>query len=549
MTTARRLRRVAKNTHVSRENFDYTTEIWSEGSVQADGRYSVLWAGGGTVQITAEHTLRLESSPNPSSNGWGDTSSSLVVSRNSVGDFDETVRLRTLAQLRNEATPLGSRGSPNAWEVAWFGWHFVRSGPDNAFYYVVLKPTGLELGKVDQRLRNPDGSYLLAGGQRFLYTDSTPYPIGAWYTLRVRQTGATIEIWINGSKITTYTDGPGSWGWNSAETVLTSGGWAYYHEDARVEFDDCPVVPPIPTQQIVAVSTAAELSAALSNAIAGQTIQLADGTYSGNFVLRAKNGTASQPIIIQGSSNAIIDGGATSGGYAMYVDACSYIALRGFQITGAQKSVVFDQVQNSVIDGCIAHDCGAESMLLRNLSCDNRIQNCEIYHTGLVSPGYGEGIYIGMYYGDWTTAKSRTGGAPDASDRNQILFNNIHDTAAECIDIKEGTSSGIIRGNTLEGSHMSGINYADSWIDIAGCGYTVENNTGTAALLDGIQTHTQPAGILTASNNIFRSNTLVVNAGGFGINIDTAGTGNVVYTSNIASGAASGLTNIIAATG
>jgi len=34
---------------------------------------------------------------------------------------------------------------------------------------------------------------------------------------------------------------------------------------------------------------------------------------------------------------------------------------------------------------------------------------------------------------------------------------------------------------------MSGENYADSWIDLKGDNYTIEDNTGNHSLLDGIQ--------------------------------------------------------------
>ncbi len=464
-----------------------------------------------------------------------------------------------------------------------------------------------------------------------------PSPTGTWHKLRIKQLGANIEVWVDDIHKTSFDDIPGSTNWNTAESALLSGRWVYYHEDARVEFDDAPRIPsgslpppnddpvnltittsvsyiilswtapispygqvqgyniyvngvknngaPEPnrgytltrlaastmyqikittvvdgkeslgvlrsvttnagsTAPLITVSTVSQLHDALAGTSAGQTIQISDGNYNGNFVLRNKHGTLEQPIIIQGTKNAIIHGGVTTGGYALYLDNCTYVQLKGFQITGAQKSLMCEQVCNSTIDSLTTHDCGAESIALRNLSSDNIVKNCEVYNTGLVSPQYGEGIYIGMYYGDWSSSKSRTGGMPDASDRNQILSNNIHDTGAECIDIKEGTSNGVIRGNTLEGKYMSGQNYADSWIDIAGCGYTVENNTGTDALLDGIQTHTQPGGIKTASDNIFRSNVLNVNVTGYGISIDTAGSGNVVYASNSVTGSAKGLTNI-----
>lgn len=245
---ARKLLRgsVRDSVQPEREFFDYPAAAWPQSTTQGGGRYSVLWDGGGAVQITSDHTLQLESSSNPVADGWGDTASSLVVSTNSVGDFDETVRLKTIAQLRNEAVPAGSRGAPYPWEVAWFAWHFVTSGADTAFYYVALKPNGFEMGKVDQRLRDGGGNFLLPGGQRFLWTTGTAYPIGVWYGLRVRQVGAVIDIWVDGQHIITFTDGPGSGGspaWGTAgETVLTNGAWGYYHEDARVAFDDGPYV-------------------------------------------------------------------------------------------------------------------------------------------------------------------------------------------------------------------------------------------------------------------------------------------------------------------
>lgn len=195
------------------------------------------------MQVTSDHALRLESSPNPEADQWGDTASSIVVSTNSVGDFDETVRLRTLAQLRNEAVPAGSRGEPNGWEVAWFGWHFIKSGDDVAYYYVILKPNGFEFAKVDQRPKNPDGSYVLEGGQRYLVTATTQFPIGVWYTLRIRQIGAAMTVWVDDQEMASFTDGPGSLDWHQQETILKQGAWVYYHEDARVEFDDGPYVP------------------------------------------------------------------------------------------------------------------------------------------------------------------------------------------------------------------------------------------------------------------------------------------------------------------
>ena len=58
---------------------------------------------------------------------------------------------------------------------------------------------------------------------------------------------------------------------------------------------------------------------------------------------------------------------------------------------------------------------------------------------------------------------------------------------AEAIDIKEGTCNGTIIGNIFNGTGMSGQNFADSWIDVKGYNYVIENNTGDHSLRDGIQ--------------------------------------------------------------
>jgi endoglucanase len=240
----------------------YPIGTWADGSIH--GQWFQEWSGVGTVQILSTGTskaIQLESAINPSQNtGWGDTASSLITSEpNRFGDIDFTIDMRTLVQLRTLRTP---PTTPNAWEVAWIGWNYKRlSATTLRFYYVAVKPgtpgaagTGFELGKVDQ-------SIALAGGQRFFVTDSsTSYPIGTtWHTIRVRQIGARIQVWVDGDLKADFTDGPGSagfpaWGATAGETVLTDGGIALYQEDSRVQFDNLaisgetsPGVPPTST--------------------------------------------------------------------------------------------------------------------------------------------------------------------------------------------------------------------------------------------------------------------------------------------------------------
>ncbi len=300
-----------------------------------------------------------------------------------------------------------------------------------------------------------------------------------------------------------------------------------------------------PSGRVVQVSTAAQLTSALAGATPGDTITLADGTYHGNFTAKVP-ATAANPIRLTGSRSAILDGGNVSTGYALHLDGADYWQVDGFSVGDAQKAIVLDATSHATLSNLNIHHTGDELVLLRNYSRNDVVTGNEIYDSGLVTPGYGEGVYVGLAISNWSSAgQSRTGGQPDTSDGVTISGNDIHDTTAENVDIKEGTSGGTISGNTFNAHGLSGANYADSWVDIAGNGYTVSGNTGTnpgGALLDGYQTHVQASG--WGRLNVFSANISAVNASGYGFDIQTSGTGNVVRTDNTVTGAGKGVSNI-----
>jgi len=184
---------------------------------------------------------------------------------------------------------------------------------------------------------------------------------------------------------------------------------------------------------------------------------------------------------------------------------------------------------------------GQEAVHFRAFSRYNVIRDSEITGTGKKSAQYGEGVYIGSANSNWGTY---TGGQPDKSDRNIVLNNTFTNFTAEGIDLKEGSTGGYIAGNTFEGSSISGQNSADSWIDAKGNYYLIENNVGTNTLVDGFQVHSVYAG--WGANNAFKANTANVNASGYGFNVVSTAVqfGNIVYCSNVATGAGLGLSNV-----
>lgn len=306
-----------------------------------------------------------------------------------------------------------------------------------------------------------------------------------------------------------------------------------------------PNPTPTPGGNIINVSNASQLTTALANVQPGQTIQLADGTYNGRFVAQI-SGASNAKITLQGSRNAILNGGSTGSGYGFHLKA-GHWRLIGFTVTNSQKGIMLDGASYNLLDDLRVYNVGHEAVHFRQNSSYNTIQNSLITDTGKTNAGFGEGVYLGSANSNWIN------GQPDRSDYNQVLDNDFGpNITAEHIDIKEGTTGGTIRGNLFNGAGISGANSADSWVDVKGNNYTISNNignntSGMSSLVDGFQTHILYAGY--GNNNVFSNNTANVNSTGYGFNIQTSGsrgtaTGNIVYSNNTATGAQSGLSNI-----
>ncbi|HMG19998.1 MAG TPA: hypothetical protein VK607_01730, partial [Kofleriaceae bacterium] len=61
---------------------------------------------------------------------------------------------------------------------------------------------------------------------------------------------------------------------------------------------------------------------------------------------------------------------------------------------------------------------------------------------------------------------------PDRCDRIRIVGNHLGpNTTAENLDIKEGTSDGIVENNWFDGTGMVVPAGADSWVDVKGNGW------------------------------------------------------------------------------
>ncbi|MFJ4852888.1 right-handed parallel beta-helix repeat-containing protein [Streptomyces sp. NPDC088730] len=284
---------------------------------------------------------------------------------------------------------------------------------------------------------------------------------------------------------------------------------------------------------VIQVSTAAQLKSALTAARPGDTIQLANGTYTGNFKATAP-GTAAARITLTGSAGAVLTAG---GGYGLHLNGASYWTVKGITVSGGQKGIMADSADGVVIDSVTVHDLDMEGVHFRKSSSDGVIKNSRIYDTGHDGRGMGEGVYVGT-----------AGDLSDNSDRVQILDNTIGpDVGGENIDIKEGTTGARITGNTFDGSGLTGANYDDSWVDVKGNGVLVQGNRGSRTTNNGYETHTQQSG--WGCGTVFRDNTSNLSGStgdkriAFNVTNYSASCPTKVYASNTVTGG-NGLTNI-----
>jgi Periplasmic copper-binding protein (NosD) len=285
------------------------------------------------------------------------------------------------------------------------------------------------------------------------------------------------------------------------------------------------------------VSTVTGLQQALSSARPGATIVLQAGVYLGNFVA-ATSGTSAAPITLCGNRDAVLEGTSITSGYTLHLDGASWWKLEGFSVEGGQKGVMTDGATHDLIHGLFVHGTGDEGIHLRSFSSDDVVSDNIVRDTGLNAQFFGEGIYVGSANKNWC---KYTGCHPDQSNDNVIEDNNIADTTAENIDIKEGTAGGIVKDNTFNGTGMV-ESAATAWVNVKGNDWTIEDNTGTDTIDNGFEVHQVYPG--WGIGNIFRHNTAAIEGDGYGIYVQSKDLRTIVDCNNVVIGPGARLSNI-----
>ena len=234
-------------TSANYDDFEGTTYTLGEGQISPNGKWQAIYAQGGPDAVivkkdtqTGNNAMFFNPTPSkgptfpPPPGQQPDLHSSLVVSTAKYKDFDLTLDVKTVKQLR---TP-----TPNNWENAWVMWNRPTAADDFHYYaYTLFANGGGQLEKKDNNLHDDSLEIYLA------YPDSPSIKYDTWQKWRIMVTGTAtgtpnIQIWIDGVQTLNYTDNDPSIPRNSA-TMKNGGSIVLYCEDSVTAFDYVSIKP------------------------------------------------------------------------------------------------------------------------------------------------------------------------------------------------------------------------------------------------------------------------------------------------------------------
>ncbi|MDZ4256679.1 MAG: hypothetical protein U1C71_03665, partial [archaeon] len=230
-------------------------------------------------------------------------------------------------------------------------------------------------------------------------------------------------------------------------------------------------------------STGTELLSAINNLSPGQKLIVPGGTYQmPNPARITAQGTASQPIFVvaaaganpvltaSGAGNDVLAIGQTGSGIT-----AAYLALRGFEITGGNKGIIFNKASNIWLDQLRIHDTANAGIHGGQFS---GINNSYLFITRNEIHNVGEGA--GIIKG--TAVMFGTMGGPQIVTNAVIALNHIHHTGKQAagIQLNRGSHSNWVAENHVH--HAAYNYYGDSagywpcmWFDLSHAGTYFSN--------------------------------------------------------------------------
>jgi hypothetical protein len=307
-----------------------------------------------------------------------------------------------------------------------------------------------------------------------------------------------------------------------------------------------PVPPANPaTPRAVAVSTMGQLNTALANAVAGDVITLADGTYNGSIAI-SRSGTAQNPIFIRGTSRDGTILNAAGATYGVNVTG-SYVTIENLTIRSSSWGMRLGGAQNLVARRLhltdVSHGMdGRGGSKLDYYVCDNLLEGKALWPTtdstvwdfeGIVVVGQGHVVCYNTLsgFGDALSLHQDTAIANRAIDfyGNEILWTG--DNGIE-LDFTERNVRAFRNRFSNGGNHS--MSFQPIW---GGPAYAIRNviyNSKTAPY----KFNNEPSGIyllhntavrpgwaweqldFTATNFVFRNNIFIGTTNGANVTTD-----------------------------
>jgi hypothetical protein len=172
------------------DNFDGGTYSLDPDMTSPNGKWQDLYTGYGVAGVARD-----SATANPyffetpkTSTSTNETHASLAITTKRYSNFDMTINMNTVKQLRQNS-PL------NPWETAWIYWHYTDEFHWYAFY---LKPTGFQIEKKDNNIQNDSAEIYLVHG------DTPKLQLGHWTKVLISMIGS--HIIVNGIKIADFHD-------------------------------------------------------------------------------------------------------------------------------------------------------------------------------------------------------------------------------------------------------------------------------------------------------------------------------------------------------
>ena len=186
----------------------------------------------------------------------------------------------------------------------------------------------------------------------------------------------------------------------------------------------------------------AALKSVISNLMAGDRLTIGTGTYTIDSLFDISLvGTAANPIWIVAASGAnpvITRSNASQNTINMGNGGpCSYVCMRGIEVTGGSIALRMYDCDNIWIDKCYLHDSQDNTIAANSVPVDHlTFTENEVHGTG----GTGEGFYIGG------------NNANPIAHSCVIAMNHVHDTAGsqgDGIEVKQGSWGNWIAENIV----------------------------------------------------------------------------------------------------